>query len=83
MPGLAEKCEGCPIDEPVGGASLEPSDERPQLVDGVDGPTRLPCHIRQAQDGIGELHHRRERRVVWLGNAEDVDRYAEPVCDMP
>jgi hypothetical protein len=27
--GLAEKCKGCTIDEPVGGASFESGDERP------------------------------------------------------
>jgi hypothetical protein len=62
--GLAEKRKGCSVDESVGGASLKPGDERPQLVDGVDGPARLPCHICQAQHGIGELHHRGKRGTL-------------------
>jgi hypothetical protein len=81
--GLAEKRKGCSVDESVGGASLKPGDERPQLVDGVDGPARLPCHIRQAQHGIGELHHPGKRRVVCLGHAKDMDRDAEAVGDVP
>jgi hypothetical protein len=83
MPGTCDKRKGCSIDESVGGASLQSGDERPQLVDGVGRPARLQGDVGEAQHRIGELHHRRERGVVCLGHAEDVDRDAEAVCDVP
>lgn len=79
---MAEQYQRVPLGSAFRGASLQSSDQGPQLVHGLDGASGLAGDLCQANGGVGELHHGGEVGVVCVGHSEDVGGQPEGASDV-